>query len=229
MSLGLLRAEVWSREGSKRLNRITARVVPDSVLLHPAMIAHARLVVIGGDSHRLHEEVIAAGGLLREGRFVRFGTLREMNEALASATEREPSMLVKQHLMDLWPKNEEALRKAIEARMKERLEGLNKALSERADKEAADIETILTELLTAIQGQLNDQKDAQEYLPGLAPLEREQFDRNVDALRARVRAIPGEIEHEVAQIRRRFADPQARIFPVAVTFLVPQRSAGFGR
>ena len=33
------------------------------------------LVVIGGDCHRLHEEIIMAGGLIREGRFARFGTL----------------------------------------------------------------------------------------------------------------------------------------------------------
>jgi hypothetical protein len=32
------------------------------------MIAHARLVVIGGDCHRLHEEIITAGGMVREGR-----------------------------------------------------------------------------------------------------------------------------------------------------------------
>ena len=42
----------------------------------------------------------------------------------------------------------------------------------------------------------------------------------------RVREIPGEIERETAAIRARFADPQARMFPVAVTFLVPERMAG---
>ena len=72
MCLRLLRAEVWStRRARNGCNRITARLVPDTVLRDPAMIAHARLVVIGGDSHRLHEEIITAGGLLREGRFAR--------------------------------------------------------------------------------------------------------------------------------------------------------------
>ena len=74
MSLRLLRAEVWSPEGrKKKLNRVTARVVPDSALQHLAVVAHARLVVIGGDSQRLHEEIISAGGQIREGRFSRFG------------------------------------------------------------------------------------------------------------------------------------------------------------
>src|SRR5712692_1840224 len=74
MSLRLLRAEVWSVKGRKRLHRITARIVPDTALQHLAMIAHARLVVIGGDCHRLHEEIITAGGMLREGRFARLGS-----------------------------------------------------------------------------------------------------------------------------------------------------------
>ena len=44
-------------------------------------------------------------------------------------------------------------------------------------------------------------------------------------LRDRVKQIPGENELETAAIRARFADPQARMFPVAVTFMVPHRMA----
>src|SRR5215470_14856602 len=49
MSLRLLRAEIWSVKGRKRLHRITARLVPNHILNAPAVVAHARLVVIGGD------------------------------------------------------------------------------------------------------------------------------------------------------------------------------------
>jgi hypothetical protein len=50
MSLRLLRAEVWNVGQRKGLKRITAWIVPDHVLPTPAIIAHARMVVIGGDS-----------------------------------------------------------------------------------------------------------------------------------------------------------------------------------
>ena len=53
--------------------------------------------------------------------------------------------------------------------------------------------------------------------------ERTQLTRNTQALRIRLEQIPGEIEAEQAAIRARFADPQPRLFPVAVTFLVPDR------
>jgi SNF2 family DNA or RNA helicase len=225
MSLRLLRAEVWSREGRKRLHRITARIVPDTGLEHLAMIAHARLVVIGGDCHRLHEEIITAGGMVREGRFARFSSLKEMQIALDAATDREPSKSVKEKLLALWPKNAEALRQALEARMRDRTDGLTKALAERAEKETQDIRTILLELQKAIEEQMTDPTYQQTYLPGMAPAEQEQFERNVDALRRRLQEIPKEIDKETAEIKARFADPQPRMFPVAVTFLVPEKLA----
>jgi SNF2-related domain len=46
------------KDGRKRLHRATARLIPDAALDTPAMVAHARLVVVGSDSQRLHEEVL---------------------------------------------------------------------------------------------------------------------------------------------------------------------------
>ena len=61
------------------------------------MVAHARLVVIGGDSHRLHEEIITAGGCLKEGRFSRLN-VGQVDEALAAATDEEPSEAMKEQV-----------------------------------------------------------------------------------------------------------------------------------
>ena len=44
------------------------------------------------------------------------------------------------------------------------------------------------------------------------------------ALRRRLKEIPDEIERESAHIRSRFRDPSARLFPVAVTWLIPRRA-----
>jgi hypothetical protein len=148
-----------------------------------------------------------------------------MSSALAAATDHEPSATVQQKLLDLWPSHVETLQQALEARMRERTAGLQKALADRAEKEATDIRTILTELQKAIQDQLTDPFFAQGFLPGLAPTEREQFERNMDALRARVQTIPEEMERETAAIKARFADPQPRMFPVAVTYLIPEKLA----
>lgn len=223
MSLRLLREEVWSREGRKRLHRVTARVVPNHVLDTPAVVGHARLVLIGGDRHRLHEELIAAGGLIREGRFARMN-VGQVRDALAAALPDEPAEGVRQGLIGLWPKHSAQLIKSLEARMDDRATALQRELAERVEREVRDVTAILTELRKAIEAEL----DTPEYQQGelFSTPEREQFERNIDALRARVEQIPDEIKKETAAVRARFADPQPRLFPVAVTYLVPRQLAG---
>ena len=180
--------------------------------------------MIGGDSQRLHEEIITAGGLLREGRFARLN-VGQMQEALAAMKAAEPSAAMKKKLLGLYSKHADALRAALEARMNDRTYGLQKALAERAEKEVNDIQAILTELQRTIEDKLDDPELQQMTFEGWADEERLQLERNINALRVRVREIPGEIERETEAIQRRFADPQPRMFPVSVTFLVPERLA----
>jgi superfamily II DNA or RNA helicase len=222
MSLRLLRAEVWSTTGRKRLHRITARTVPDHLLDTPAVVAHARLVVIGNDNHRLHEEIITAGGVLREGRFGRLN-VGEAERLLAAATDNVPHTLLQQRLLQLWDRITPSLAQSLDVRMRDRTSSMQRRLAERADKEAQDIEAVLSELKRAIERELVDPTSLQLSL--FSNPEREQFERNRDFLRARANAIPDESVRETAAIRARYADPQPRMFPVAVTFLVPERLA----
>lgn len=222
MCLRFLRGEVWAAPGRSRLHRITARLVPDSALDTPAMVAHARLVVVGGDSRRLHEELIAAGGRLREGRFVRMN-LGEVRSVLAAASPLMAGDGVRRRLLELWPAHAEALGAALEARMRERSASLERSLAERAEQEAATITAVLTELRGAILAELEASPPAQLDL--FSPAEREQLDRDVESLRARADRIPAEIAVETAAIRDRFVSPTPRLFPVSVTFLVPERLA----
>jgi ERCC4-related helicase len=224
MCLRLLRAEVWAEKGRSKLQRVTARVVPNDLLDIPAVIAHARLVVIGGDSYRLHEELIAAGGYIRDQKWGGRLNVGQMEKVLDGATANEPSPTVKTKLLQLYPSLTSPLISALEARVRDRVDGLHKKLAERADKEAKDITSILTELKKSIEAELKDPAYIQPTL--FATEEQERFERNRDAMRARAREIPEEIERETAAIRARFADPQARMFPVAVTFLVPEKMAG---
>ena len=55
-----------------------------------------------------------------------------------------------------------------------------------------------------------------------APAERDQVQRNREALEARAAAIPAEIGRETAAVRARYADPRAELFPVAVTYVIPE-------
>jgi hypothetical protein len=222
MSLRLLRAEVWSQEGAKRLHRITARLVPNHALVAPAMIAHARLVLLSQDGQRLHEELITAGGQLHAGRFVRLSA-EQVRDTLAAALSHAPSEAVKQRLLRLWPQHAPLLMQALEARMQERTAACQRELARRAAKEVADITAILRELERTILAELSRPENPQLTL--FSATEREQLQHNLHSLRARVLQIPDEIAQETATIRARFANPQPRLFPVAVTYLVPEKLA----
>lgn len=218
-------AEVWAEKGRSKLQRVAARVVPNEVLDTPAVIAHVRLVVIGGDSFRLHEEIIATGGFIKDQKWGTRLNVGQTESALVGATSKEPSTAVKAKLLELYPTLTSSLASALESRMKQMVDGLQKKLAERTDKEAKDIESILTELKKSIEAELKDPVYIQPMLEGFDDPEKERFERNKDAMRARAKGIPEEIKRETAAIRARFANPQARMFPVAVTFLVPEKMA----
>jgi superfamily II DNA or RNA helicase len=221
-SLRLLRAEIWATDAAARLARVTARLVPDHVLSDPAVVAHGRLVITGGDGHRMHEEVVEAGGTIRDRRFARFG-VSELDGALAASTAEPAPMSVYGGLISDWEAYAQPLFIALERRARDRAESLKKALSDREQEDVAAIQDVLTDLRRSIERELK-QPEA-EQLALFAPEEREQFQRDVDALRRRLETIPADIERESEAIRHRYADPEPRLFPAAVTFLVPDSVA----
>jgi len=226
MCLRALREEIWAY--GKRMHRVTAESVPDAVLDTPGVIAHARLVVIGESRHRLHEEVITAGGVIRAGRFRRFDTREQLDTVLASRESRLPSADMIEELATVWPSVEESVQSAIDARVKERMQYLNNTLQRRQEREISDMAEILEDLKTNIESQLEDPKQMAFFeteTGSWTEQEQNQLQRNLDSLRARIAAIPSEIEREEAVIRQRYSNPEQRTFPVALTFVVPESMA----
>jgi hypothetical protein len=125
----------------------------------------------------------------------------------------------------LWPQIEGSLTQALEARMKDRTEGVESLLFEREHRERTDIQYVLRELEKSIRDELDQPEVTQLMLDGFADNEQQQWRVNADALRLRLAQIPGELEKELAAIKTRFASPTPRMFPVAVTFLVPDKLA----
>jgi superfamily II DNA or RNA helicase len=223
MCLRLLRAEVWSTEDKKCLHRVTARLVSaQSGLETPAVIAYGRLVILGSDQQRMHEEVITAGGVLKEGKFTRLGVM-QIQAALGAALPEPAPEAIKQKLAGLWSSYAETLMRSLETRMRDRTNSLQRDLKNREDKEVADITAVLTELQRSILKELEEPEFKQ--LEIFSTAEKEQLDRNINSLKMRAEQIPQEIEQETAAIRARFKDPTPRLFPLAVTYLIPQKLA----
>ena len=218
MCLRLLRAQIWSTGPEKRLSRFAAQIVSDEHLPAPAILAFGRLLVLGETHQKLHEELIVAGGFIQEGRFRRMN-VTEAQKAMEHAKSVAPPSPMTERLRSLWPTLSKPLAEALQARTKDRTENLDKMLLDLATREKKSISEILNELKVTLEADLITPDQLQLDL-GL-----DNSDRSMEALRRRVDQIPNEIRAEHEQIDRRFAGPTPRLFPVAVTFLVPESIA----
>jgi hypothetical protein len=229
-SLRLLRAEVWATGGAGGLARVTARTVaPLGGVLEAGdlgVVCHARLVITGADGHRLHEELVVAGGRLRRGRWSRVDTLRDLDTLLRSAGDESPESDAIEEVIRWWDDVVEPnLNRALERRAETVQDSKQRELAERAEAEAEAVRTVLTDLQRQITHDLDElAAERIEQLSLFSEPEREQSLRDIDALRRRLEEIPDEIEREVAAIRRRFTDPETHVFPAAVTLLIPAES-----
>jgi superfamily II DNA or RNA helicase len=229
MCLRLLREEIWKLDDVKRLHRVAVRTVPDSELRVPAVAVWSRLVITGGDHHRLHEELTLAGGELEHKRFARIAQVGKLEALVAQGSPIEPDQALFDVLKDRFERHEDALMAAVEARSRDRLKFLENTLDRRMKSEIADVRTVLDELEASIRKELkSDRQGGQLYLPGFSPAEMAQVKKDVHALEARLARIPEEREEEKAAIEKHYANPVDRTFPVAVVFLVPQSHTGGG-
>lgn len=232
MCLRLLRAELWAQAsgqgGAAKLSRVTARIVPGDQLRTPAVVAHGRVVITGADGTRLHEEVVTAGGHIENGKF---SLVRKVDEVAAmhaaSSAEAAPEA-IRESLTKLWPGLVDQLGRALNARADQRARSLYGLLEKRCDEEVTAIGAVLDELDRSIRAALSETGRWEQ--PSLFEVdEREQLRTDHDALLARLDGIPEQRVRETEALRRRYADPVARWFPVAVTFLVPASIAASTR
>jgi len=225
MCLRLMRAEVWAKEDSKKLHRIDIRSLPDSELAEPAVITISRLVITGGHHHRLHEELIASGGYLKESGFVRevkIGTIDKWREiAIAYYAEEELFTTLKNR----FEQTESNIQKAIEARSKERLRNLRNTLQRKEQQEINNITQVLDELAQSIENEFKTELEPLQ-LDLFGADEKTQIHRDNEALKARLAEIPKEKEQEKKNIQQHYANLIERTFPVAVIFLTPESYKG---
>jgi len=227
MCLRLLREEIWKLDDIKQLHRVVVRAVPDTMLSGPAVTVRSRLVITGGDHRRLHEELTVAGGTLEHDRFSRFTTVGQINDLVEAETATVPSEALFAALKERFERHEASIMAAVEARSRDRLQNLSATIVQRRDSELADVESILDELEAGIRRQLDPQhQEGAVPLPGMSLEELAQLKRDVNALEARLLRIPEDRKQEAETIRRQYADPQDRTFPVAVVFLVPESLVG---
>lgn len=224
MSLRLLRAEIWARDDVKKLHRVAIRAVPDGALEGPAAVVVSRLVITGGNHHRLHEELTEAGGYLREAGFRREERVTDVRRWME---ESQPATLIPSvfdGLRNRFEKQSSAILSAVEARSKDRLKFLANTLESRKRKEIEDVRQVLDDLELALVAELASEPEPVQ-LSLFSDDERTQLKRDRAALEARLARIPREREEEARGVEARHSNAADHTFPVAVILLVPQSLA----
>ena len=224
MSLRLLREEVWKSGPGSRMNRVAVRSV--SGIEHPMVYVWSRLLIVGGDHLRLHEELTYSGGELKADTYRReplVGRLQKLLEE--SKPVEEVSDRVFDVLKERFAKFEKAVVNAYEARSRERMESLLSTLEKRENSELRDVNDLLDELERNIRKELDVEQDAERYTQltfDFGEEDIQELKRDFAALRARLDQIPSEREEEINLIKRHYSDPRILTFPAAVMFLVPE-------
>jgi len=224
MSLRLLRAEVWAQSDVKKLHRVDVRFLPPGKIDDLAVVVVSRLVVTGGNHHRLHEELTLSGGYLRDGAFSREARVTQVADWMDTANSGQASQRLFDGLKRRFEKHHEAILLTVEARSRDRLRNLENTLELRKQQEISNIGTVLDELAKAIEAELRKEEEP-EQLALFSEDERLQVRRDTEALRMRLARIPGEREEEIEAIKARFEEYDVRTFPVAVIFLAPETHA----
>lgn len=223
MSLRLLRAEVWARDDVKKLNRVTVRTLPDAKLDAPAVLVVSRLVITGGNHHRLHEELTEAGGYLRDAGFKREDGITKLRDWLDSSAPRAIDDSLLDALRTRFTKHTEAVLSAVTTRSRDRLKGLGSTIEARKHKEIDEMTQLLDDLAKNLETELKREEPNQLSL--FSEDERTQLRRDKLALEARLRRIPEERERERLAIEERHTGLVDHTFPVSVILLVPESLA----
>ena len=224
MSLRLLRAEIWARDNVKKLHRVTVRSLPEGRIDEPALVVMSRLVVTGGNHHRLHEELTEAGGYLRESGFRREERVTEIRRWREESRPADLSDAAFAALQTRFEKQRDSVLAAVIARSRDRLQVLGNTIETRRRREADDIGQVLDDLEKMLKKEIAEELEPTQ-LSMLPEDERTQLNRDLVAIKRRLDRIPEEREQELRAIEERHSNATDRTFPVGIFLIVPSNLA----
>ena len=223
MSLRLLRSQTWAQETqSNALKRIGVYQVSDSLIKEPMAVALSRLVIVGGNHHRLHEEITEAGGYVTQRGFRREPRVTELRRFLNEATPTNFNFEKNQWLLNDLQKVHKEIFETTLARSRERLRNLTNTIETRRNIEIQNIQKLLDELDLSLARQIDKDEAPFQYSFDWAEDKRLQVTRDVKALQARRSRIPEEKDAEITAINNRHSNAIDHTFPVAIKILLPQ-------
>ncbi|MBI3688415.1 MAG: DEAD/DEAH box helicase [Actinobacteria bacterium] len=244
-STRLLRSAIWGgRTALRRVAAVRATLPAGTDVDGPLVAVFSRLVVIGADGTRLHEEVMLTGRLLpadppgaavpdgsrARGRSRRLELDAPRNAAVRDAVEAalEPSAChpapesSRARLAAEWDTLKDPLAQDVRVRAEERVASLTRTLTRRAEEDTRRVNGVFDQLAAMLRGALAGDGVQQRSLDELLAEERQQWERDRAAWQARLDDLPEERDRELAAVTARYAGVRDLVFPFAVALIVPE-------
>ena len=234
-STRLLRSAIWGDTAS--LHRIAAvrATVPEEAGIDDLLVAvFARLVLVGGDGTRLHEEVMLTGrALAGTGRSRRLELeqprYHELRAAIDDAFEPEQCRLapndVPGRIVQDWERLEPLLAQDVQVRKGERATSLERSLDKRRGDEQDRTRAVFTQLRATLQTAVASDDSVQLSFDDLNTAERDQVVRDRQAWRSRLDGLDDEMNRELAGVSARYENMRELVFPFAVAIIAPDGAA----
>ena len=221
-STRLLRSAIWG--DASAIHRVAAvrAKLPDAARVEDLLVAvFARLVIVGSDGARLHEEVTMTGRALAQGGRGRRLDLEQpryslLREAIEGALEPDQCRMVPQsvceRVADDWPRLEPLLAEDIQARAGERKDSLARTLARRRSDDERRIRGVFTQLKRTLQSAVESDVGVQLSFDDLDTAERAQVMRDRQAWQTRLDGLDDELQRELATLSLRYEDVRDFVF-----------------
>jgi hypothetical protein len=230
-STRLLRSAIWG--DNVALNRVAAvqAALPEAAGIDDLLVAvFARLVIVGSDGSRLHEEVILTGRALAQsgrGRRLELEQPRytAVREAIEAALEPEQCHFVSQSVCSRvsqdWERLEPYLAEDVQARADERSRSLTRTLERRQADDEQRVRGVFAQLEKTLEAAVADGGAVQLSFADLETNERQQVERDRQAWRTKLEGLDAEMQREVTAVIKRYEHVRELVFPIAVVVVEP--------
>lgn len=224
-ALSVFRANLWSSglHQSHQLSRVSYRVLKDHDLDAPLLLGFARLVLTGAGGAKLHEELVLLGGEI-EGPQLRLESAERLKKALEHDFEYPaiPATLAAR-LRSFYPAHRKVLDEALPAELEQRSKAVTAKLQEKGKNEAKLVKAMIEERIREIDKRLKDaSRDYGNLIPLFSPDEMNQYTEDQRWLERRKEELAASKGDEVARAASRYAVNDARLFPLALLYLLPE-------
>jgi len=228
----LLRSAVWGgRTDLHRVSAVRFDSPPELALRGPVVVVMARLVIVGADGGRLHEEIVLAGRELpAAGRSKRLDLEQRAYRALRGAVERalEPAACrpaaaaTRERLVAQWAELTPRLVEDLALRATAQKETRTADLARQHERARTHTVAVFDQLHATLTAALAASGAVQLTLDDLDRREVVQFERDRQSWQDRLDALEENRQQELDRLDARYGQVRELVFPFAVVLAEPE-------